>query len=184
VNSRWKQEIEAAVAAEDWEALRRLARERVSTVLRCLVARLYSRDDGAKWRAVRALGEVAAEPSALSGQRAAELMRRFVWALNDESGNVPYGVPEAMGEILAVRPELQPAFLPILCSLLTQNQMSQTGPIERGAVWAVGRIGPAAARRSPEIVDALRRAAETHPDAAIRQAASRSLASITGGDPV
>ena len=169
------------MAAGDWEGLRRLARERVSTVLRYLVARLYSRDEAVKWEAVRALGAVAADPSIFDADRTAKLMRRFVWALNDESGNVPYGVPEAMGEILAVRPELQPAFLPILCSLLTENEMSQTGPIERGAIWAVGRVGPAAAQRAPEVVPALRKAAETHPDAETREAALRSLASVTGG---
>ncbi len=167
--------------AGDWDAVRRLARGRLSAVLRFLVSRLYSRDENVKWGAVRALGVLAADASLLDSRRAAGLMQRFVWALNDESGNVPYGVPEAMGEILAVRPELQPAFLPILCSLLTHEEMSQTGPIEKGAVWAVGRVGEAALGQAPELAAVLHKAAAGHPDPETREAAARSLASVTGG---
>ena len=70
--------------------------------------------------------------------RLQDLLRRLFWALNDESGAVPYGVPEAIGEILAVRPACQREFLPVLCSMLTHEEMIQTGPIERGIVVGTG----------------------------------------------
>lgn len=177
----WKQEIESALAADDPSALFELARQRPQRLLRYLSGRLYSRDEGDKWRAVRALGAVAGAPGLLDGQRCNELLRRFVWALNDESGAVPFGVPEAIGEILAARPELQPAFLPILCSLVTEPEMAQTGAIERGAIWALGRVGAPVAATAPEAVAALARLAESHPDPATRTEALRSLKSITAG---
>lgn len=181
MRSDWKQEIEAAVSRQDWDALRDLAQGGLPRVVRFLMGRLYSGDDSEKWRAVRGFGALAADRSVLDSHRAADLMRRFVWALNDESGSVPYGVPEAMGEILAVRSELRPVFLPILCSLLTQEEMSQTGPVERGAIWAVGRIGPPAGQQFPEVVKALQAAASGHPDPDTRQTAAHSLAAVTGG---
>lgn len=181
MGSDWKQETEAVLTREDWGALRELARGGVSRIVRYLVTRLYSGEETEKQRAVRALGALAADTSILDSRRATDLMRRFVWALNDESGAVPYGVPEAMGEVLAVRPDLQPAFLPILCALLTENDLRQTGPIERGAIWAVGRVGPAAMRKAPEVVAALRDAASRHPDPQTREIAVRSLAAVTGG---
>lgn len=176
----WKTEAEAALAAEDHAAFLELARARVSRVIRFLMSRLYTEDETEKWKVIRALGAVAASPDVLSPQRAEDLLRRFAWALNDESGAVPYGVPEAIGEVLAVRPELQPRFLPILCALLTEEDMSQTGPIEQGALWAVGRVGRPAGRHSQAVISALRRAATSHPDPKTRAVAAESLARISG----
>ncbi|MFI5338936.1 MAG: DVU0298 family protein, partial [Candidatus Methylomirabilales bacterium] len=126
----------------------------------------------------RALGVVVEETQLVSRERAIDLLRRFFWALNDESGAVPYGTPEAIGEILAVRPELQADFLPILCSLLTDEDMPQTGSIERGVLWALGRVGSPVARYSPEAVEAPRQAAKRHLHPETREIAARSLAPI------
>lgn len=172
-----KQRIDSALAAGDDRALLALARSHTQRVLRHLSGRLYSSDEGEKWRAVRALGIVA---GLVDETKLVELLRRYVWALNDESGAVPYGIPEAIGEILVARPEFQPAFLPILCSLLTEQEMAQTGPIERGAVWAIGRVGPPVAIHSPETVAVLSRMAQSHADPSTRRLAARSYAGIIG----
>ncbi|MBW2457267.1 MAG: hypothetical protein JRI68_22355, partial [Deltaproteobacteria bacterium] len=88
---------------EDWAALREAARPSAAKVVRFLVGRLYGSAEGRSPAAV-ALGVVAGDRSLVSDERAADLLRRFLWSLNDESGAVPYGVPEAMGEVLARRP--------------------------------------------------------------------------------
>jgi methylated-DNA-[protein]-cysteine S-methyltransferase len=178
-----REELAEAVAREDGAALVRLAREALGPVLRYLAGRLYSDDEQAKWRSARALGVVAADHEIVSDERARDLLRRFFWALNDESGTVPYGVPEAIGEILAVRAELQAAFLPLLCAQLTEEDMAQTGPIERGVIWALGRVGPPVARASAEAVAALRRAATEHPDHGTREIARGALEAVGGGVP-
>lgn len=178
----WKEEIESALARGSPEALLDLARGQTGRVLRYLTGRLCSTDEKKKWQAVRAIGVVVGDPRLLSRQKAAELLRRFFWALNDESGAVPWGAPEAIGEILAVRPELQETFLPMLCSLLTDRDMVQSGSIERGVVWALGRVGAPVAGCAPEAVEALRVAAATHPDPETRQVAARSLASLANAD--
>ncbi len=166
------------LAREDLEGLRALARQQASMVLRYLSSRLYSADEAEKWRAVRGLGAVLADPDTIDGSRGADLLRRFFWAMNDESGAVPYGVPEAIGEILARRPEFQGEFLPILCSMLTHEDLIQTGPIERGVMWALGRIGPPVARFAPGAVKALKRAASSHPEVQTRATAARALARV------
>jgi len=163
---------------EDHAALLHLASSQIARVLRFLTGRLCSASEEEKWRAVRMLGLVVVDTQLVSRQRAADLLRRFMWALNDESGAVPYGVPEAIGEILDARPELQGDFLPILCSLVTDENLLQTGLIERGVLWALGRVGSPVARCSPGAVEALRVASETHPDCETRQVAARSLASV------
>lgn len=178
MNETRKERIESLLEGENYEALLQLAHSQLGRVLRYLTGRLCSAKEEEKWCAVRTLGMVVSDGQLVSRERATELLRRFVWALNDESGAVPYGVPEAIGEILAVRPELREAFLPMLCSLLTDEEMLQTGPIERGVLWALGRVGPAVARCSPEAVEGLRVASETHPDCETRKVAAWSLASV------
>jgi hypothetical protein len=174
----WKEQIESVLARGSPEALLRMARCQTGRALRYLTGRLCSADEKEKWRAVWGIGVLVGESQLVSQEQATDLLRRFFWTLNDESGAVPWGAPEALGEILAVRPELRGAFLPMLCSLVTDADMRQTGPIERGVVWALGRVGPAVARCSPEAVEALRAATEMHPDRETREVAGRSLASV------
>ncbi len=178
-----REELAEAVAREDEAALVRLAREARAPVLRYLVGRLSSADEEAKWRSVRALGIVAADREILSDERARDLLRRFFWALNDESGAVPYGVPEAIGEVLTARSELQASFLPLLCAQLTEEDMAQVGCIERGVIWALGRVGPPVAAASAEAVAALRRAGTTHADPEVRDAARAALRAVGGAAP-
>lgn len=182
MNDTWKDEIETILSREDYDALLHIARKQTPRVLRYLSGRLCSAGEEEKWRAIRALGVVVGSGQIVSRRKTTELLRRFLWALNDESGAVPYGVPEAIGEILAVRPELQGDFLPLLCSLVTDEDMIQTGPIERGALWALGRVGPPVTRCSPEAVATVKAAATGHPDAETREIAARSLALLTEGD--
>lgn len=131
-----------------------------------------------KFRAVRALGHLVRDPTLVPEDRVRELMRRFVWALSDESGAVPFGVPEAMGVIMVERREFQDPFLGVLCGMLTNEEMSQTGAIERGVIWALGQVGRPVAACAPDAVDAIARAAREHPEAETRAAAAEALERI------
>lgn len=175
--------IAAFLEQDDLDGLARLARPRPGRVLRFLVRRLYSPAAPQKWRAVRALGVLAAAPGLLDPERTRDLLRRFFWSLNDESGAVPFGIPEAIGEILAVRPEFQPEYLPPLCCMVTDAEMIQTGPIEQGVLWALGRIGPPVADCSPQAVRGIGAAAGRHTEAETRRTAAWALARIQGLDP-
>jgi hypothetical protein len=161
----------------DFAGLHEVAELSPAKVIRFLVGRLYGSAEGSS-PAARALGLVVGDPSLVSDERAADQLRRFLWALNDESGAVPYGVPEAIGEVLACRPELQDGFLRPLCAMLTAEQMSQTGRIERGVVWALGRVGEAVATCCPEAVDAIAQAAAHHEDLKTRKTAQDALRTI------
>lgn len=173
-------ELACAVDQEDEAALRRAAASGAARTIRFLSAQLYSADEGIKWKAVRALGVVTGERNAISDGRARELLRRFFWWLSDESGAVPFGVAEAIGEVLAVRTELQPDFLPRLCSLAHHPEVVQTGHIERGVFWALGRVGQAAAICSPEAVNSVLWAAQQHPDPETRRIAAWALSQFGG----
>lgn len=172
---QWKTKVEDAVSNKDWAGLVQLARRESAKVLRYLIGRLCTGDADLKWKAVRALGVVAGDREAAGENRIRELLRRFVWLLSDESGNVPFGVPEAFGEVLIARPEFQQEFLPLLCALAYDPERSQIGSIEQGVFWALGRIGQPVAACSPEAFEAVVRAAAQHPDAQTRNIAAWAL---------
>lgn len=165
---------------DDYQELLRQAAIAPARVLRLISGRLYSADPEQKWRAVRALGALAAQPGLLSDQKLSELLRRYFWALNSESGAVPFGLPEAIGELLAARPALQADFLPLLCSLAHREETLQTGAILRGVLWALGRVGPPAAAADPALLEALRTMAREHPVDETRRMAQVALAQIAG----
>jgi hypothetical protein len=179
-----KEALAAKLSREDYDGLCELARTRPGKVLRYLTGRLYSADEEEKWRAVRAMGRVANDREILGSGKVEDLLRRFFWSLNDESGVVPFGVPEAIGELLARRPEWQEQFLPVLCSMVTHEDMLQTGPVERGVYWALGRVGEPVARCSPAAVKGVAAAASNHPDEQTRKTAEWALAQIRGDHTV
>ena len=137
-----KREFDLLIDAGDPVALREKAGDPStgSKLVRRILARLYARDPREKWRAVAALGVVAAE-DVMAEDKARELVKRFTWALNDESGAVPFGVPEALGEVIASRPLFRPIYTPLLVSYLVHEELVQTGHILAGAIWALGRVG-------------------------------------------
>ena len=172
-------DLARALQNDDGDTLVALARSRPGRVVRFLTGRLYSVDADEKWRAVRALGTLAREPGVLTEARVLDLLQRFLWALNDESGAVPFGVPEAIGEILAARPEHRASILPILCGMLTEEDTFQTGPVERGIYWALGRVGPDVLAHCPHVLDVVAAAARTHADLETRAVATAALAALT-----
>jgi hypothetical protein len=175
-----REELAALLGPRGRELLLAEARRHPGRVLRLLTGRLYSAEEARKWRAVRALGALAADPETAARIRWPDQLRRWFWSLNDESGAVPHGMPEAIGEVLSRRPDLQPDFLPLLGGLLTHEERFQTGAIERGVVWALGRVGASAAAACPEAAAFLAAAAREHPDPRTRRMA-RWAAGRVGG---
>jgi len=177
---KWKADVEALLEAEDYPALLRVAQGAPARTLRHLSGRLYSEDADIKWRAVRALGALAADPALLSDEKLSEQLRRYLWSLNDESGAVPFGAAEAIGEILARRPSLQETFLPLICSMTHEEEVTQTGAIERGVIWAIGRVGVPALRCNPDVLPWIRSMAAAHPNPDTRRVAAWALRRLEG----
>lgn len=163
---------------EDVAALLARARTKPGPVIRYAQGRLYSADPDEKWRAVSILGALVREPGLLPDSKVEDLLQRYLWALNDESGNVPFGVPEAIGEIVSGRPIFSAQVLPVLCGMLTEEETFQTGAIERGIFWALRRIGPSVLRHCPGIRSVVADAAERHPDPDTRQVAETTLGAL------
>jgi len=105
---------------------------------------LYSGNERLRWRSITAMGVVVAQMADQHMESARVIMRRLMWNLNDESGGIGWGSPEAMGEITAAHEKLAGEFHRILISYIdpSGNFLEHKG-LQRGSLWGVGRLAHA-----------------------------------------
>jgi hypothetical protein len=105
---------------------------------------LCSPDELLKWRAVAAMGEVVDRLAGTDMESARVIMRWYMWQLNDESGGIGWGCPEAMGEIMARNDNLADEFWCILISYIRPDgNYLEHEVLQRGVLWGVGRLAHA-----------------------------------------
>ncbi len=138
-----KRKTEALLRSQDFEkqleALHQLPARRL---VNALLPLLCSADELLKWRAVTAIGVVVARLADADAEAARTIVRRLIWSLNDESGAIGWGAPEAMGEIMAMHEGMAREYSEILMSYLREGETSLANPLlVRGVLWGLGRLG-------------------------------------------
>lgn len=115
-----------------------------------LFSHFYAPDELLKWRAVVGMGMVVAERAEGGDKESARVvMRRFMWNLNDESGGIGWGCPEAMGEAAARSEILAEEFHPIIASYAWEEGNFLEHPrLQYGVLWGIGRL----AHARPELI--------------------------------
>jgi hypothetical protein len=112
-----------------------------------LFSLLLDKEPLIRWRAVTAFGAAMAEVAAKSLEDARDVWRNLMWRVNEESGNIAWGIPECMGETLAACPMLAFDYHRILISYVQELDGDCTyidhAPLRRGAWWAVARLAEA-----------------------------------------
>lgn len=104
-----------------------------------LFSHFYHKDELVKFRSTAAMGVLGARMGKRNMEKARILLRRIMWNLNDESGGMGWGSPEAMGEILCQSPELALEFKSILFSYLDPNgNFVEHEMLQRGVLWGIG----------------------------------------------
>ena len=110
-------------------------------VVNPLFSLLYNRDQPLRWAAIKAMGMVVAKLADEDMESARVVMRRLMWNLNDESGGIGWGSPEAIGEILACHDGLAKEYAHIMISYVRKdgNFLEHAG-LQRGLLWGIGRL--------------------------------------------
>ncbi len=104
-----------------------------------LFSHFYSLDELIKFRSIAAMGALGSRMEKTKIEKARILMRRIMWNLNDESGGIGWGSPEAMGEILSKSPKLALEFKNILFSYLDPDgNHIEHEILQRGVLWGIG----------------------------------------------
>ncbi|MFC1814753.1 DVU0298 family protein [Thermodesulfobacteriota bacterium] len=145
-----KKRIRNLLAEEDFEtALATICRLPAREVISPLFSFFYSTEELIKWRAVIATGVVVSNLAGHDMESARVVMRRLMWNLNDESGGIGWGSPEAMGEIMARHLRLAEEFASILISYIRKDgSYIEHELLQRGVLWGLGRL----AQAQPQVV--------------------------------
>ncbi len=131
------------------ETLEKLCQLPARQVINPLFSFLLSSHEQIRWRAVTAMGAVVAKLAEKDIESARVIMRRLMWSLNDESGGIGWGAPEAIGEIIACHEGLAKEYANVLISYVREDgNFLEYEPLQRGAAWGIGRV----AQTRPDLV--------------------------------
>jgi hypothetical protein len=144
-NRHLKKKFLALLRNEEFEkSLEEICLVPVRRVVNPLFSFFYHTDELVKWRSVTAMGVVVARLAHEDFESARIVMRRLMWNLNDESGGIGWGSPEAMGEIMARHDRLAKEYACILVSYINEaGNFLEHEMLQRGVLWGLGRLAHA-----------------------------------------
>ncbi len=121
--------------------LSELAAHPPEALLNALFSGICHADPQTRWHAISAMGATVARLADQDMEAARVVMRRFMWSLNDESGGIGWGAPEAKAECLALHAGLAEEYTKILVSFMREDGFYLELPaLQRGLMWGVARV--------------------------------------------
>jgi hypothetical protein len=98
-------------------------------------------EEKVRWHTVTAMGVLVADLASRDLESARVVMRTLMWNLTEECGGIAWGVPEAMGEIMAHHETLAREYVHILVSYMREDgNFLEYEPLQRGLIWSIGRL--------------------------------------------
>ena len=144
-NRQLKKEIFQLIAGHDLQRnLPALTALPAKQAVNPLFSFLYHTDSLIKWHAVSAMGAVVAHLADTDMESSRVIMRRFIWNLNDESGGIGWGSPEAMGDITARHQRLAGEYHRMLVSYINPDgNYLEHEVLQKGLLWGLARLADA-----------------------------------------
>jgi len=162
----------------------------VHGVIHALFSAICRSDEKVRWNGIRAMGTSVARMADENMEDARVVMRRLLWSLNDESGGIGWGAPEALAEIMACHQGLAEEYIHMLISYMRKDgeEAFQDGNyiehevLQRGLLWGMARL----AETRPQMLLERNVVADLlpylrSPDAVVRGLAAKGLG-ILGAD--
>ena len=149
MNRKIKKEVLAFLAVGNLENSRReLAKYDEQGLVNPLFSALYRPEEILRWHTVTIFGEVLARLAEKNMEAARIVMRRYLWSLNDESGGIGWGAPEAMAEAMYHHDRLCEEYLHMLISYMRPDgplehqdgNFLELPELQRGLLWGIGRL--------------------------------------------
>jgi len=153
-NRTVRREVMHILGAQDWQSqwAEYKTAQPASKLIAPLFSALFSIHPEVHWHAVTCMGDLGQDLATHGLQTLRVIMRRFMWSLNDESGGIGWGAPEAMGELMAQNTPLATEYSSILLSYIVDREgpdnYLEYAPLRQGAYWGIARL----AQTHPELV--------------------------------
>ena len=137
-----KQIVRNLLNADVFEAsLHELCMLPARQVINPLFSFLVHSDEKLRWRAITAMGAVVENLAWKDMESARVIVRRLMWSLNDESGGIGWGAPEAMAEIMARHEGLAREYSHMLISYMDyEGNFLEYEGLQRGVLWGLVRL--------------------------------------------
>lgn len=117
-------------------------------LLNPLFSALCHSNELVRWHGISCFGRLVPEIGREKFEDARVIMRRFLWSLNDESGGIGWGAPEAMSEIMANDDRIRQEYLHMLISYMRgdgeeewqDGNYLELPMLQRGLLWGISRL--------------------------------------------
>ena len=182
---RLKTKVSEWLCLDDFDLRMKKLREYPSRqVVNSLLSCLFSLDEKIRWRAIEAIGLVVKDMADKDMESARVIMRRLMWNLNDESGGIGWGSPEAMGEILSRHQGLADEFQHILLSYTyKEGNYLELESLQQGLLWGIGRFARVRPQKVKEAVPYILDYLESS-DGSVRGLAAWTLGAVRAKEAV
>ena len=133
----YKKVITDYIANQNYAAIVEIGHENNAKALRYVQMNIWGdyRKE-MRWYALSALEALAVEFASQYDDVYRNVIRRAVWAMADESGNVPWAAPEMMAVVIKASPSQYKEFVKIMITNGLDSPMCH-----HGVLWAVGYLG-------------------------------------------
>ena len=144
-----KQEILTLLSTDELDHIRQeICRYPEKELVNPLFSALSRPEELVRWHAISIFGQVVPRLADQDMEAARIVMRRFLWSLNDESGGIGWGAPEAMAEIMLHHDRLAEEYLHMLLSYLRPDgplahqdgNFLELPALQCGLLWGIGRL--------------------------------------------
>ena len=149
MNRKIKKEVIALLAGNDLaHAREELEKYDEQGLVNPLFSALCRPEEMLRWHTVTIFGEVLARLADKDMDAARIVMRRYLWSLNDESGGIGWGAPEAMAEAMYHHDRLCDEYLHMLISYMRPDgplehqdgNFLELPELQRGLLWGISRL--------------------------------------------
>lgn len=134
----YKKLITEYIMEQNYQAIVEVGRENNARALRYVQMNIWGDyRNKQRWYAISALEALARAYAADHDEIYRNVIRRAVWAMADESGNVPWAAPEMMTAVIKAAPKQYQEFVKIMITNGLDSPMCHLG-----VLWSVGYLGP------------------------------------------
>ncbi len=151
---RVKKDVRAILISDDWQArLPELDNWLPGELVPPLLNLRLDKDEAVRWRSTTAFGLTTNRMAEASMEKARVVMRTCMWHMNEESGNLGWGIPHFMAEAMVNNEKIAKEFHKILASYIfcdedCDGNFLDHPELRRDVFWGLARL----AGTRPEMV--------------------------------